>query len=262
MIGSINADASTLQLLVSENTRPKDTDADASCIKIERDTHSPPPIDRNQYHIHATHGNVAVKDIQINLRRITDLDINLWTALRPAMHLDDKNPKKPEHKQMHKDNIDKNDDNIFIPLRSGKQAVKRSKKKATARIEKKPKTRPSTKSALVSRCGSESTLILSSRTTRMQKIRSGTKSPAFKMTAARLKRFRHKYHYKCIVNPCARRFSTVQDWNRHHCTFHQTTLRCTICRKGFKAPSTHRDHLYMHREKYLTCNKCNKVFCY
>ena len=67
--------------------------------------------------------------------------------------------------QMLKDNITTNDDNTFTPLRSDKQALKRSKKKATARIEKTAVTR--------------------------------------------LKRFRHKYHYKCIVNPCAHRFSTV-----------------------------------------------------
>ena len=209
VIGSINADASTLQLLVSENMRPKVTDTDASRIKIGCDTHSPPPIDQNPYHIHATHGNVAVKDVQINLRRITDLDVDLWMAPRPAMHLDDENPKKPEHMQMLRDNIDTNDDNTFTPLRSDKQALKRSKKKATARLEKRPKTRSSTKSALVSRRGSDSTPILSSRTTRMQKIRSGAKSPTFKTTLAGLKRFRHKHHYKCIVNPCACRFSTV-----------------------------------------------------
>ena len=171
VIGSINADASTLPLPVSENTRPKDTDADASCIKIGCDTHSPPPIDRNQYHVHATHGNVAVKDVQINLRRITDLDIDLLMAPRPATHLDDENPKKPVHRQMLKDNIDTNDDNILTPLRRGKQAIKRSKKKATVRTEKRPKTsvlstRSSAKPALVNRFGSESTPILSSRTSR------------------------------------------------------------------------------------------------
>ena len=125
------------------------------------------------------------------------------------MHLDYENHKKPEHMQMLKDNIATNDDNTFTPLRSDKQALKRSKKKATARIEKRPKTRSSTKSASVSRCGSESTPVLSSRTTRTQKIRSGAKSLAFKTTVTRLKRFRHKYHYKCIVNPCTHRFSTV-----------------------------------------------------
>ena len=171
------------------------------------------------------------------------------------------------HKQMLKDNIDTNDDNILTPLRRDKQTVKKSKKKATARTEKRSKmsvlsTRSSAKPALVSRCGSKSTPILSSRITRMQKIRSGAKSLAFKTTVHGLKRFRHKYHYKCIVNPCACRFSTVRDWNRHHRTFHQTTLRCTMCRKGFKAPSTRYDYLYMHHEKQFTYNKCNKVFCY
>ena len=123
-------------------------------------------------------------------------------------------------------------------------------------------TRPSVKPALANRCGSKSTPILSSRTTRIQKIRSGAKSPAFKITVHGLKKFQHKYNYKCVVNPCACRFSTVRDWNRHHHTFHQTILRCTVCRKGFKAPSTHRDHLSMHCEKQFTCNKCNKAFCY
>ena len=61
VIGSIDADTSTLQLFVSENTRSKG--ADASCRKIGHDTHSPPPIDQNQYHVHATHGNIAVKDV-------------------------------------------------------------------------------------------------------------------------------------------------------------------------------------------------------
>ena len=209
VIGSINADARTLQLLVTENTRPKDTDIDASRIKIGHDTYSLPTIDRNPYHIHATYGNIALKDVQINLRRITDSDIDLWKAPRPAMYLDCENQKRPEHMPMLKDNIATNDDNTFTPLRSDKQALKRSKKMATARIEKRPKTRSSTKSASVSRSGSESTPVLSSRTTRTQKIRSGAKCPAFKTTVTGLERFRHKYHYKCIVNPCACRFSTV-----------------------------------------------------
>ena len=94
VVGSINADASTLQLLVIENMRLRDTDTDASHIEIGHDTHLPPAIDWNPYHIHATHGNLAVKDVQINLRRITDLDIDLWMAPRPTTHLDYENPKK------------------------------------------------------------------------------------------------------------------------------------------------------------------------
>ena len=64
------------------------------------------------------------------------------------------------------------------------------------------------------------------------------------------------------MNLCTHRFSTVRDWNRHHHTFHRTILRCTTCRKGFKAPNTHQDHMYRHHEKQFTCIKCNKVFCY
>ena len=257
VMGSIDADASTLQLLVSENTRPKG--ADASCRKIGCDTHSPPPIDQNQYHTHATHGNTVVKDVQINLRRITDLDIDLWTASKPTTYLDDEKPKKQVHMQMLKGDIDTNDDNILTQLRRDKQTIKKSGKRSKTAISS---TRPSVKPALVSRHGSKSTPILSSRTTRMQKIRYVAKSPAFKITVHGLKKFRQKYHYKCVVNPCAHRFSTVHDWNRHLHTFHQTILRCTVCRKGFKAPSTHHDHLYTHHEKQFTCNKCNKVFCY
>ena len=76
--GSIDSDASTLQLLVLGNVRLKV--ADAACSEIQRGMCSPPPIEWNQHHVHATHSNIVVKDVQINLRRITDLDIDLWMA--------------------------------------------------------------------------------------------------------------------------------------------------------------------------------------
>ena len=117
VIGSIDADTSTLQLIVSNNTRPKG--ANASCRKTGHDTHSPPLIDRNQYHVHATHGNTAVKDVQINLRRITDMDIDLWMALKPATYLDDEKPKKLVHMQMFKGDVDTNDDNILHSTEKG-----------------------------------------------------------------------------------------------------------------------------------------------
>ena len=91
VIGSIDADASTLKLLISENTRPKG--ADASCSMTGCDIYSPPPVDQNQYHVHATHSNIPVKDVQINLRRLTDLDIDLWTAPKPTTYSDDEKPK-------------------------------------------------------------------------------------------------------------------------------------------------------------------------
>ena len=77
--------------------------------------------------------------LQINLRRITDLDIDLWAAPKPAMYLDDEKPQKPVHMQMLKCDIDMNDDNILTTLRRDKQTIKMSKKKATARTGKGPK---------------------------------------------------------------------------------------------------------------------------
>ena len=57
---------------------------------------------------------------------------------------------------------------------------------------------------------------LSSRVTHSQKIRSGLKSPTFRITVHGLKCFKHKYYYKCSVNPCSCWFSMVCDWNNHH----------------------------------------------
>ena len=51
--------------------------ANAASSEIRHGMHSPPPIAHNQHHVHATHSNTVVKSIQINLRRITNLDIDL-----------------------------------------------------------------------------------------------------------------------------------------------------------------------------------------
>ena len=83
------------------------------------------------------------------------------------------------------------------------------------------------------------TTTLSSRRTRSQQIHVGAKSPVFQITVHGLKRYKHRYHYKCIVISCACRFSTVRDWNNHHRNFHKTILRCSDCHKGFRTPSAH-----------------------
>ena len=233
VIGSINSDASTLQLLVLGNARSKV--ADAACGEIRHGLRSPPPIDHNQHHVHATHSNIDVKNVQIKLRRITDLDIDLWMALKPTMYPDDKRPTKPRYTLMCPN---KSDENMLNPIRTDKQIVKKPRKldkdknlkiQATVRSGKRfrlavSSNKPSIKQALVNRCGSDSTPVSSSRMTRMQKIQSGAKSLAFQITVHGLKKFLHKYHYKCVVNLCACIFSTVRDWNRHHHTFHRTIL--------------------------------------
>ena len=115
-----------------------------------------------------------MKDVQINLRRITDLDIDLWMAPKPTTYPDDEKPKKPVYMQMLKDDTDKSDNNTHNPLRMDKQIVKRPRKKlrikATVRLGKRSKmavssTKLSIKQALVNRRGSNSTPVLSSRTT-------------------------------------------------------------------------------------------------
>ena len=100
--------------------------------------------------------------------------------------------------QMLKDDTDKSDDNTLNPLRMDKQIVKKPRKKlrikATVRLGKRSKmavssTKLSIKQALVNRHGSNSTPVLSSRTTRTQKIRSGAKSLAFQINVHGLKKF-------------------------------------------------------------------------
>ena len=103
---------------------------------------------------------------------------------------------------------------------------------------------------------------LSSRRTRMQQIRVGAKSPVFQLRVYGLKKYKHRYQYKCAITSCARRFSTVRNWNNHHRNFHKTILRCRECRKGFKTLSAHHDHVYVHKQPQLTCRNCNRKFCF
>ena len=100
----------------------------------------------------------------------------------------------------------------------------------------------------------------SSRITRAQNIREGMKSPTFRITVHGLKCYKHQYSYKCVVNPCNRRFATVRDWNRHHQLFHRFYLKCIECRKHFATPSSRRDHMYSHRAHQYKCTICNRSF--
>ena len=145
--------------------------------------HSPPPIAHKQDHAHAMHSNIVVKNVQINLR-ITDLDIDLWTAPMPTMYPDDKRPTKPVYKSMCKDDPNKSDNSTHNLVRMDKQTMKKPRKhdkdknwktKVTVRSGAKLKStassnKPSIKWALISNHGSDSTPVPSSRTTRTQKI--------------------------------------------------------------------------------------------
>ena len=139
-------------------------------------------------------------------------------------------------------------------------------RKSTVKKRRKPhvttKNRNNSKRWESSKSNRADTTTLSSRRTRTQQIHAGAKSPVFRITVHGLKRYKHRYHYKCVVISCALRFSTVRDWNNHHRNFHKTILRCSDCHKGFKTPSAHRDHMYIHKQQQLTCRKCNKKFCF
>ena len=87
--------------------------------------HSSPPIAHKQDHVHAMHSNIVVKNVQINLRRITDLDIDLWTAPKPTTYPDDKRPTKPVYKSMHKGDPNKSDESTHNPVRTDKQTMKK-----------------------------------------------------------------------------------------------------------------------------------------
>ena len=86
------------------------------------------------------------------------------------------------------------------------------------------------------------------------------KSPTFKITVHGLNHYKHRYSYKCVVNPCNRQFATVRDWNLHHHLFHRFYLKCVECRKCFATPSSRRDHMYSHRAHQFKCTICNHSF--
>ena len=86
------------------------------------------------------------------------------------------------------------------------------------------------------------------------------KSTTFRITVHGFKCYKHRYSYKCVVNPCNRRFATVRDWNRHHQLFHRFYLKCVECRKCFATPSSRRDHMYSHRAHQYKCTICNRSF--
>ena len=94
-------------------------------------------------------------------------------------------------------------------------------------VRKRPEHHVTTKNHDDSK--SKDTATLSSRRTRMQHIRVGAKSPVFRLKLYGLKKYKHRYQYKCVITSCAHRFHTVRDWNNHHRNFYKTILRCREC---------------------------------
>ena len=89
---------------------------------------SPPPIAHKQEHVHVIHSDVVVKNVQINLRRITDLDIDLCTAPKPTTYPHDKRLTKPVYEPMCKDDPNMSDESINNLVGMDKQTMKKPRK--------------------------------------------------------------------------------------------------------------------------------------
>ena len=151
---------------------------------------------------------------------------------------------KPVHQHMEKSDLKTSNDSIRLAGSTKKHARHKNAQKAIAPV------RPKTNQAIVikkPKNTTTSTPQLNSRVTMLQKICTGRQSLRFQITIHGLKKYYHKYYYKCVINPCNSRFSTVSDWNRHHLTFHKNVLCCTFCHKGFKTSSSRCDHMYTYQ---------------
>ena len=193
------------------------------------------------------------------MKRISQTDLDLWT--------------KPKILTYNKDSIittQRSQAIKSIKTLKTKRSVSSIKDKQTDQkrihqerkliVRKRPECNVTTKNHDESK--SKDTPTLSSRRTRMQHIRVGAKSPVFRLRIYGLKKYKHRYQYKCVITSCAHRFRTVRDWNNLHRNFHKTILRCHECWKGFKTPSARRDHVYVHKQQQLTCRDCNRKFCF
>ena len=214
VIGSITSDAKTLHVLLAANDgKLRLTDAPSTVI-LTKNISPPPPVTHECQHEHVTQSQVTIKDIWINLKRISQTDLELWTKPKPTTYY-----KSP----------------ILISTQRSQVAksIKTLKAKTTVKLIKdKPSDQKGTqrnRKLIIRKRQGPDTATLSSRRTRTQQICVGAKSPVFQLTVHGLKKYKHRYHYKCAVISCAHRFSTVRDWNNHHRNFHKTILRCHDC---------------------------------
>ena len=181
VIGTIKSDLDTLAILLSRTPQ-------SIHVSTLSDTSKPS----------------LIKPSLVKLRKLSKTDIQLWTSTKTLTK--SKDPLNA----------------TFLPIKTKKTAIASASHKPLNQTRRKLlHGTSSNKLASVrfrtinkfTRCKTASPKP-SSRTTRAQKIQhSGTKSPTFKISVQGLKRYKHRYSYKCMVNPCNRRFATVRDWN-------------------------------------------------
>ena len=143
---------------------------------------------------HVLLSSTTLKPASVWLCKLTDTDIDLWTMPKPCEP--EKGPLKTMQVVLDKQDVSTSDETT-LSIKQGSGKPKKSKKlKSVSRdTSTKPKgtqgpNRPTSASPK-----------LSSRVTDSQKIRSGLKSPIFRITMHGLKCFKHRYYHKCGVNP-------------------------------------------------------------
>ena len=151
----------------------------------------------------------------MNLRKLSKADIQLWTMAKTSTR--SKAPSKVTQ--------------TFIPVRPRKAVIASVSHKSTKQTRCKQPLRKTSNNKLSS-----------VRFRTINKSTHCTTASTFRISVHGLKRYKHRYSYKCVVNPCNRQFATVRDWNRHQ-LFHRFYLKCVECRKRFATPSSRRDHM-------------------
>ena len=86
IIGSITSDAKTLRVLLAANDgKLRQSDA-PSTVTLTKNISLPPPVMHERQHEHIIQGEIIIKDIRINLKRISQMDLDLWTKPKPTIH--------------------------------------------------------------------------------------------------------------------------------------------------------------------------------
>ena len=173
-IGTIKLDPDTLDVLLSQTHQ-------SIQVSILRDTTD----------------TSLIKPLSVKLRRLSKTAIKLWTTSKPSTET----------------RAPLNVTQTFIPIKPRKvssASVTNKTIKQTMPKQSLHKTSSSKLPSEWSRTISKPTHCTtaspkpSSRITRAQKIRSGMKSPVLKLSVHGLKTYKHRYSFKCVVNPCNR----------------------------------------------------------
>ena len=105
VIGSITSDTETIRALIASNDgKLRLTDAPCTTKLTKTIYLPPPPVPCEHQHEHITRSQVNIKDIWINLKRISQTDLELWSEPKSLTYY--KNPltamQRSHHRNFHK----------------------------------------------------------------------------------------------------------------------------------------------------------------